>query len=112
VLKADFKRRPDDSLALLEVNPRFSLWHALGAKAGVNIPAFVLADLLGRPRPTARQARPGVTWCDPRADLDAARELGVSRARWLRWLLLECDVRSGSSIRDPLPFVRRLLPGG
>ena len=116
VLKADFKRRPDGSLALLEVNPRFSLWHALGAKAGVNIPAFVIADLTGRPRPKPAHARPGTTWCDLAADMRAARELGMSRFAWLRWVLMTCDVRSAASRRDPLPFIRgkwlrRLLPG-
>lgn len=112
VLKADFKRRPDASLALLEVNPRFSLWHSLGAAAGVNIPAIVLAELTGGEPPEERTAKVGVTWCDPPADLKAARELGIGRARWLRWVVSECDVHSATSVRDPLPFIRRLLPGG
>ena len=115
VMKADYKRRPDGSLALLEVNPRFSLWHSLGAAAGVNIPAFVMADLLGRPRPAPAEARAGATWCEPAADIKAARELGVSRLQWLRFLA-GCDVRSAASLRDPLPFIRgrvlsRLLGG-
>ena len=116
VMKADFKRRPDGSLALLEVNPRFSLWHALGAEAGVNIPAFVLADLTGGARPDVAIARPGTTWCDPAADYRAAREMGMSRTAWLRWMLTRCDIRSAASAHDPLPFIRgkwlrRLVPG-
>jgi D-aspartate ligase len=31
VAKFDFKRRPDGRLVLLEVNPRFNLWHHLGS---------------------------------------------------------------------------------
>ncbi|WP_040637959.1 ATP-grasp domain-containing protein [Microvirga lotononidis] len=39
VAKLDFKREPNGELHLLEINPRFSLWHHLGAIAGVNMPA-------------------------------------------------------------------------
>ena len=61
VAKVDFKRAPDGRLHLLEVNPRFNLWHHPGALAGVNSPALVHADLSGRPRP--RSAR-----CDRECD--------------------------------------------
>ena len=37
LVKLDFKRADDETLHLLEVNPRFSLWHHLGAVAGVNL---------------------------------------------------------------------------
>jgi D-aspartate ligase len=106
VLKIDYKRAPDGALRLLEVNPRFSMWHSLGAAAGVNIPALVVADLAGEPRPPAGPARPGVTWCDPAPDLSAAREHGISTARWLRWAALSCDVTSATHWRDPMPFLR------
>jgi D-aspartate ligase len=58
VAKVDFKRAPDRSLYLLEVNPRFNLWHHPGARAGVNLPALVYADLTGRARPARRPVRP------------------------------------------------------
>jgi len=32
--KFDFKRDPDGRLWLLQVNPRFNLWHHVGADAG------------------------------------------------------------------------------
>ena len=51
VAKLDFKRDPQGNLRLLEINPRFNLWHHAGAIAGVNIPALVYADLAGLPRP-------------------------------------------------------------
>ena len=41
VAKFDFKRAADGRLFLLEVNPRFNLWHHPGALAGVNLPALV-----------------------------------------------------------------------
>jgi D-aspartate ligase len=54
VAKLDFKRDPQGNLRLLEVNPRFNLWHHPAALAGVNIPALVYADLTGSPRPGCR----------------------------------------------------------
>jgi D-aspartate ligase len=105
LLKADFKRLPSGELALLEVNPRFSLWHHLGAVAGVNLPALVYADLTGKARPPARTARPGVTWISPWQDYQAARAGGVGTVRWLGWLA-RCPARSMLAVDDPMPFVR------
>jgi ATP-grasp in the biosynthetic pathway with Ter operon len=47
VAKLDFKRDLQGNLRLLEINPRFNLWHHRGAIVGVNIPALVYADLTG-----------------------------------------------------------------
>ncbi len=67
VAKLDFKRDAAGRLWLLEINPRFNLWHHLGAVAGVNLPALVYADLTGphttRQAPT--RARAGARWCRP-----------------------------------------------
>ncbi|HEV2814314.1 MAG TPA: ATP-grasp domain-containing protein, partial [Solirubrobacteraceae bacterium] len=82
VCKLDFKRAPDGRLWLLEVNPRFNLWHHPGALAGVNLPALVFADLTGSPRPPAGPARAGVRWCDPLADLRGVRQEGRSVRAW------------------------------
>jgi predicted ATP-grasp superfamily ATP-dependent carboligase len=108
VAKLDFKRRDDGSLALLEVNPRFNLWHHLGAVAGVNLPALVHADLTGGPRPAVRTARAGATWCFHLYDALAAREQGVPLRRWLRFAA-SADAMSTFSWTDPLPFVRGVL---
>ena len=58
VAKLDFKRDPRGDLRLLEINPRFNLWHHAGALAGVNIPALVYADLVGIPRPPVTHPKP------------------------------------------------------
>lgn len=117
--KVDFKRDPTGHLHLLEVNPRFTLWHHAAAVAGLNIPAIVHADLTGRPRPSVAAARPGVRWCLPHRDLRAARAAGVGLRHWLAFLRA-CDARSGLASDDPLPFLpgvlwnplaRRLRPG-
>jgi D-aspartate ligase len=104
VAKADFKRAPDGTLHLLEINPRFSLWHHPAALAGVNLPALVHADLTGRPRPERRPVRPGVRWCLPLGDVLAARSEGWSVRRWLGWAA-RCEAISGFAWDDPLPLV-------
>ena len=122
VAKVDFKRDDDGRLWLLEINPRFNLWHHLGAVAGVNIPAFVHADLTGSPRPERRRARAGVSWCLPLADARAARAAGVPLGAWLRWAA-RAEAKSGFAWGDPMPLLRgvaapplkrraaRLIPG-
>ncbi len=108
VAKLDFKRGPDGQLHLLEINPRFSLWHHPGAVAGVNIPALVHGDLTGRPRPRAVSARPGTTWVKPWRDPAAARADGISLRRWTRWAL-GADTTSVLAWDDPMPFLRGMV---
>jgi D-aspartate ligase len=105
VAKLDFKRAPDGQLLLLEVNPRFTLWHHAAAVAGVNIPALVWSDLNGLPRPRVMQARAGVTWCDLWEDAAAARDTGELGLRWAAWAA-RSDAKSGFAWDDPMPFVR------
>ncbi len=108
VAKFDFKRAPNGRLYLLEVNPRFTLWHHLGARAGVNIPALVYADLVGLPRAGRRQARAGARWCKPWDDVSAARAAGISFVRWLPWAL-RCEAMRVVAWDDPMPLVRGAL---
>lgn len=106
VAKLDFKRAPDGGLHLLEVNPRFNLWHHLGAVAGVNLPALVHADLTGLPRPAVPpRARAGVSWCRPAQDWRAAKACGLSRLAWLSWAL-RCEAKATMSWDDPMPWLR------
>jgi predicted ATP-grasp superfamily ATP-dependent carboligase len=104
VAKLDFKRGADGSLHLLEVNPRFTLWHQLGARAGVNIPALVYGDLLGRTRPRASRARAGVRWCKVWTDHRAARSDGMPLWRWLTWAL-GVEAKRALAWDDPWPFL-------
>ena len=105
VAKVDFKRGPDDKLHILEINPRFNLWHHLGAVAGVNLPALAYADAVGRPRPVVRAARAGVCWCVLWHDILVAGETGVPLAAWLPWAL-HCEAKSAVAWDDPLPLLR------
>jgi D-aspartate ligase len=105
VAKVDFKRDARGTLHLLEVNPRYTLWHHPAALAGVNVPAIVHADLTGLPRPVGRRATRPVAWCTPLTDLRAAHAQGISPLTWLRWAR-HCQAVSGLSRDDPRPFVR------
>jgi predicted ATP-grasp superfamily ATP-dependent carboligase len=108
VAKLDFKRSAEGKLYLLEINPRFNLWHHLGAIAGLNLPALVYGDLTGVPRPVALSARAGVRWVSPWADMQAAQESGISITAWL-WWLLHCEAKAGVAWDDPMPVLRKLL---
>jgi D-aspartate ligase len=108
VAKADFKRDERGRLHLLEVNPRFNLWHHPAAVAGVNLPALVHADLTGGARPPGSRPTRRVTWCQPLTDLRSASATGMSPLRWMRFAR-GCGAVSGLSRDDPLPFLRGTL---
>jgi len=112
VAKLDFKRAPapDGRLYLLEINPRFNLWHHLGARAGVNLPALVYADLVGEPRPKNAMgpARIGVRWCNPWHDILAARAERIPFHTWFSWML-SSEAKRTVAWDDPLPLVRAFL---
>jgi D-aspartate ligase len=108
VAKLDFKRGPDGQLYLLEINPRFNLWHHPGAIAGVNLPALVYIDLVGLARPAVGPACPGVRWCALWWDWVAAGAWGVPFVKWLPWAL-SCEAKSGLAWDDPMPFLRSKL---
>jgi D-aspartate ligase len=110
VAKVDFKRDSRRRLHLLEVNPRFNLWHHPAAVAGVNLPALVHADLTGSRRPPGRRATRHVIWCAPLLDVRAAYATGTPPLAWLRWAR-RCRAVSGLAWDDPLPFLRGTLWG-
>ena len=107
VAKIDFKRGVDGKLHLLEINPRFNLWHHLGAVAGVNLPALAYADLVGLPRPSTGGARVGTSWCRMLGDLRAAKASGVSVITWLRWAI-RCEAKL-LNWDDPMPALVPLV---
>jgi len=109
VAKLDFKRRPDGKLTLLEINPRFNLWHHVGAVAGVNLPALVYADLLDLPRPKCPPARTGTSWCKPMVDRRAAKEAGFPNEARFSWTS-HCEAKS-ANWDDPLPILISRLRG-
>lgn len=107
-LKLDFKRGPRGDPHLLEVNPRYSLWHHLGAVAGVNLPAIAYAHLTGSGAGLIPTARAGVTWCKLRHDFLAARAGGMGRWEWLRWASAS-HAKRAIAWDDPLVVARTLI---
>jgi D-aspartate ligase len=103
VAKFDFKRASDGTIYLLEINPRFNLWHHLGAKAGVNLPWLVYGDLSGAPASVPGPARAGVRWCSLH-DLQAARAAGIPLTRWVPWAL-SVEAKSLGAADDPMPLL-------
>lgn len=108
VAKLDFKRGPDGRLYVLEINPRFNLWHHPAALAGVNIPALVYGDLIGLPRPVFSSARSGITWCRMWQDVIAAKAWGIPLTKWLPWAL-NCEAKRAMAWDDPMPFACGVL---
>lgn len=108
LVKADFKRDRAGRLWLLEVNPRYTLWHHLGAVAGTNLPALVHADLAGLPRPAVAPVPAGMTWCDPVRDLRAVAAGEVTPRAWVR-AVWSCSAHSGAAWADLGPLVRGQL---
>jgi D-aspartate ligase len=104
VAKFDYKRGVDGQLYLFEINARTSLWNHPGARAGVNIPAAVYADLTGRPRPKLRRHPLPVTWVHPK-DVLAAMASNEPVGRWLLFAV-RCQAKAFWSWHDPMPFLR------
>jgi len=105
LVKVDYKRDPEGRLWLLEVNPRSTLWHHLGAVAGVNLSGIAHADASDAPPPAPSEARPGMVWCDPVLDLRAVLDRDLSLRSWLRDVA-GADVRSGVESGDAAPLLR------
>lgn len=115
VLKADFKIDVrDNRLFLLELNPRFNLWHHPATVAGAPIPEMVYRDCIdglpARGAPPVR-AKAGVRWVNPVLDLVAYREYHaageVTRGQWVRQVLT-AQANEGLNWRDPMPGVTAL----
>lgn len=111
IFKMDFKRcAASGRFYLLEINPRFNLWHYLGAKSGVNLPQAAYEYLLDGARPVHAEARLAYRWLSLRHDWRAYRDLKargkLGFGQWL-WSLVEApklyDLFAWS---DPLPFAR------
>jgi D-aspartate ligase len=104
VAKIDFKYGPDGCLHLFEINARLTLWAHPGARAGVNLPAIMYADLVGRPRPDSTRTRSHVDWVHPK-DVLAARAHGMSTMQWLSWLWRTRPVTGVWKWDDPGPLL-------
>ena len=114
VLKMDFKQdERDGQLYLLEINPRFSLWHHPATLAGLPLPELVYRDCIEPGSARAVSAvRPGVRWLSAQADWRARSEHiasgELSLAGWF-WQLATATVNEDFRLRDPRPGVAELI---
>jgi predicted ATP-grasp superfamily ATP-dependent carboligase len=100
VAKVDFKEAPNGDLYVLEVNPRFNLWHHPGAAAGVNLPAAVHSYLTEGRSDRLPAATPGVRWVQVWGDARAARVSGMSWGEWVRFVA-SAETRRAFHLTDP-----------
>ncbi|MGI9316586.1 MAG: hypothetical protein ACR2QW_04565 [bacterium] len=114
VLKIDFKQDVrDKQIYLLEINPRFNLWHHPATIAGVGIPEAVYQDCVepGSAKP-ARRARIGVRWMDPWADRMAFKDyVAAGELTPFQWIIqmITVEVNEGFRLSDPLPWLADLI---
>jgi len=89
VAEVEFKcDERDGKWRLIEINPRFSLQHALASAAGANLASLEYFDLIGSPAASASEYREGVRWTmaglDLRASLGQWRRGELSIRQWAR----------------------------
>jgi predicted ATP-grasp superfamily ATP-dependent carboligase len=114
VLKVDFKYdERDRKHYVLEVNPRYNLWHHPATLAGTCVPELVYNDCVdpGAPLPQPK-FRPGVRWVTLRDDYHAFREYrAAGELSAMSWLfdLATAEVNEDFRFSDPLPGLAQLL---
>jgi D-aspartate ligase len=97
---------------LLKINARFSLWHYVAARNGINLPGIAYDYLVHGTRPEAApRYRTRHRWLSLRADYRAYRDLAGRRELGaLRWLASPVRHRKVLfSWSDPGPFLSSSL---
>lgn len=101
------------ALRVLEINPRFNLWHCLGAANGVNLPQVAYDYLVYGKRHAPARYRTKYRWHSLRNDLRACRELTgrkeLGLLPYLASLAYRPKLYDVFSWTDPAPFLLELL---
>lgn len=112
VFKMDFKRDPRDGRwLLLEINARYTLWHYLAARNGLNMMLAAYRFLLRGERPGADECRYRThhRWINMQLDLRACRELrrlgALTTLQWLRSIIDTRNVGTMFAWSDPGPWL-------
>ncbi|HYC36513.1 MAG TPA: ATP-grasp domain-containing protein [Usitatibacter sp.] len=110
VFKMDFKRDASSGKwYLLEINARFTLWHYLAARNGMNLMQVACEYLLDGRRPGQHHWETRYRWLNLELDVKAFRELAargeLRAAAWLASLLGSRKVYSVFAWDDPRPWI-------
>ncbi|RMH60187.1 MAG: hypothetical protein D6677_14205 [Calditrichaeota bacterium] len=91
-IKIDYKLdEQSGELYLLELNPRYNMWHYIGARAGINLPALAWRYLAeGRRSEVQTVYETGIKWISGFQELLTFRDMKkhglISTSEWLRSL--------------------------
>lgn len=113
----EFKRAPDGTHRLIEVNARPALWHLLGELAGVSLPVSACLAAEGAAPPRLPRPRVGKRWVYLEREIRAIRDRRrAGDAAWTELIggLLRTRRFAVLSLSDPRPFLSgagRLLRG-
>ncbi len=125
VFKMDFKKDPRTGRwYLLEINARFTLWHYLGARNGLNLMRATYDYLIEGAQLETPRYGTGYRWLSLGLDFGAFRQLrargDLGFTRWLASFLLSRNIYNVFAWSDPAPWLafqagrvgRRLERGG
>ena len=112
--KIDFKQDSTNGVwHVCEINARFTLWHYLAARNGLNLPRIAYDYLTTGKRPRLWDYATTYRWFSLRHDYRAYRALAARGELgfwgWLRSIAQAPRVYDVLSWSDPLPFVRHVL---
>jgi predicted ATP-grasp superfamily ATP-dependent carboligase len=111
LVELEYKRdQRDGRFKLLDVNARTWGYHSLGPRSGVDFPAMLFSDQLGRPVESVR-AQPGVRWVRLTTDVPTAAVMLFQRQLdWRSYLrsLRGVDVEGTFTRDDPVPGLMEL----
>jgi D-aspartate ligase len=111
LVELEYKRdQRDGRFKLLDVNARTWGYHSLGPRSGVDFPAMLFSDQLGRPVESVR-AQPGVRWVRLTTDVPTAAVMLFQRQLdWRSYVrsLRGVDVEGTFTRDDPVPGLMEL----
>lgn len=108
-IKIDFKyNKSDEKYYLLEINPRFNMWHYLGMICGINLPKNAFLYLTNHPTTVPVMYKTNIKWLNFRRDfiagLEAYKTKQIGLFEWLK-TYATLQIYDTFSWRDPVPAI-------
>lgn len=105
----EFKKDPKDGqYKIIEINARFGLWDALGAKCGVDVALTSYKDAIGEPVQPIMSYETGVKWLYWRRDVYAYKGYKQNGdISWFKWLKSLWGKKQYAifAMDDPMPAI-------